>query len=203
MRKGKVLLLSLLALVCLVTLVSVSYARYRYDQTENIVYTTAQPAQVYLGKMTTAANGVPLFDPEASGSWETVGAVSKLEFTVANGTTAKSYAKKDLVFTLHIIGGLGLGSAEAAPITLHIPQAGTEALTIVGTASRILPDSPMYHTYGDGWIYSFLDEEGQELSWELKGDKFSVVALTITVESEVMLDDALLRTVVTGEVISE
>ena len=99
---------------------------------------------------------------------------------------------------MHIIGGLGLGSAEAAPITLHIPQAGTEALTIVGTASRILPDSPMYHTYGDGWIYRFFTADGQEVQLPLTGGKLNYVNLSVTAENSALTDPSLLRLEVTG-----
>ena len=75
---------------------------------------------------------------------------------------------------------------------------GTE---ISATATPITEGTVIYHTYGAGWIYSFQDEEGEELFWELAGGELSFVSLTVTIDDEVLTEDSLLRTLVTGEVI--
>ena len=198
MKKTKLLLLCGLALMLLVSAVGVSYARYRIEQTENIAYTAGAPAQVYLGKMGVSANNKPVFDPDALGAWETVGGEAKLEFAVANGTTTKRYAKEDLTFSVRLTGGLGLGSAEAISVTLHIPQEEGQEQTVAGTAMRILPDSPLFNMYGEGWVYRFLTEDGQEYVLPLEGGKLNYVNLYITADTTAITAPSLLRLVVTG-----
>lgn len=183
--------------------VGVSYARYRYDQTETLTYIAGQPAQVYLGKMTVSANNKPLFDPTAVGAWETVDGISKMEFTVANGTTTKRYTANDIVVSVRVTGGLGMGSAAAAPITLHIPQEEGEELTVVGQAERIMPDSPLFNVYGEGWVYRFLTPEGEELQLPLEGGKLNYVNLYITADPATLADPSLLRLTVSGRALTD
>ena len=209
MEKQKRTLLRLMAVsaallvLTAVGAVGVTYARYRFDQTETIAYSADKPAQVYLGKMGVSANNKPIFDPNAIGAWETGGGTSKLEFAVANGTTTKRYAAKDLAFTVRLTGGLGLGSTAAAPITLHIPQTNGEEVTVVGQPERILPDSPLFNMYGEGWIYYFLTPEGQEWQLPLEGGKLNYVNLYITADTAAITDPSLLRLTVSGRALTE
>ena len=49
-------------------------------------------------------------------------------------------------------------------------------------AEPILEGTSRYEKFGPGVIYSFFDEKGAELSWQLQEDTLSVLTAELTVE---------------------
>ena len=190
--------LVLLLLLCtgiLVMSTGTAYARYRSQRDADITFEVGVPEQICLG--TPGKNNT--FSPEEP-QWKTVEGITRMYLAVANGTSDTDFAAGNQRIYLRFLGSVGLWTGEsAAKISLLQPD-GT---LIPAKAAPIAEGTALYHAYGAGWIYSFQDEEGEELFWELPGGELSFVSLTVTIEDEALTTDSLLRTLVTGEVIGE
>lgn len=196
MRMGLAILLVLLSLTAAV---GVSLARYRAEHSQSLYFTLQKPGQIYLGTMaTTDEPNILAFDHRAVGSWKPVDSSLQLELTVANGTSPQDYSREDQRFSVQLVGGLGVwDGTEVAEVTLRVPNA-QQYDEFQGTAARIQPGSPLYQTYGDGWVYSFLNEEAEELTWLLEGNRFSRVDMTVILEGSDLTQPSLLQPVITG-----
>lgn len=172
-----------------------AYARYRTELREDVTFEVRQPEQICLGTV----DDKNAFSTEAP-AWKTVGDVTQMQLALANGTSDTECSWMDQKAFVCLVSGPGLwDGASAAKITLTQPDGST----IQAKATVIAEDTPLYHTYGAGWVYRFYDAEGEELSWELDGGKLSFVSLTVTVEAEQILTDTLLRILVTGQLSEE
>lgn len=197
-------LVFVLMILCLMTAVGSSFARYQTNQSESLLLTARNPVQVYLGTtVTDAETGETVFDSQAVGSWETTIDSSRLAFTVANGTSTQAYTQQDQRFSVRLVGSLGIWDGSVTvDVTLRIPkeaeQTDPQFDEIQGTGTRIQPETPLYRTYGDGWVFSFLDEDGEEMTWLLEGETFSSVDMTVILEGTELTDPSLLQPVITG-----
>lgn len=191
-------LVLLLAATCLLGAVGVSLARYRADQQETLLFQVRQPGQVHLGvRATPDEAGIPGFNSQGVSSWKWSNGEAKLDFTVANGASQEDASGEDQYFTVQLVGSLGIGSgAETVAVTLELSSEETEIYQ--GTASRIQPGTPLYRTYGDGWVFSFLDQAGKDHTWTLEGGRFSAVDLTVTLKGKELAETSLLQPVITG-----
>ena len=63
----------------------------------------------------------------------------------------------------------------------------------------INPESPLYDIFGDGWVFSFRNEDGTERSWTLEGGKESVLEMTLTLEGAALTDPSLLQLQITAD----
>ena len=203
-------LAAVLVLLCLIGTVGVSYARDRVDWNEGIFYTPQQPAQVYLGQMVAQENGQILFDSQAVSSWTAVGKKQRLSFSVANGTSAENFAPMDQQVQLRLVGSLGIWDGQqTVNVTMYVPREAKPGEippqydTFTGQANRIQPGSPLYKTFGDGWVFTFLNEEGEEASWFLEGETLSLVHMSIMIEGVELTDPSLFQLTVTGQYVPE
>lgn len=203
-------LAAVMALLCLIGAVGVSYARYRVDWNEGIFYTPRQPAQVYLGQMVTREDGQIQFDSQAVSSWVAVDNKQRLTFSVANGTSAEDFAQLDQQVQLRLVGSLGIWDGQqTVNVTMYVPREAKpgeippQLDTFTAQANRILPDSPLYKTFGDGWVFTFLDEAGEEASWLLEGETLSLVHMSIMIEGVELTDPSLFQLTVTGQYVPE
>lgn len=64
---------------------------------------------------------------------------------------------------------------------------------------RIPENSALYHSFGDGWVFRFLDDEGQELTWTLEEGKLSCVELNITINGDVLAGTSLFQLQIVAE----
>ena len=72
-------------------------------------------------------------------------------------------------------------------------------LSYTAQAEPVLRDSTLYLRYGPGWILRFYNSEGEELSWLMKGNIPTKVALTLNVEAtEETPQPALLQIILSG-----
>lgn len=190
--------LALLLILCagvLVMSTGTAYARYRSQKDADITFEVRAPEQICLG--TPGKNNT--FRTEEP-QWKTVEGITRMDLAVANGTSKENFAIHDQKISLCFLGSAGLWNGESAA---KISLVGKDGTLIPATATPIAEGTTLYHSFGAGWIYSFRDEDGVELSWELPGGELSFVSLTVTIEDEALITDSLLRTLVTGEVIDE
>lgn len=198
-------LAAVLIVLGLMGAVGVSYARYRINRSESIFYTPRQPEQIYLGQMIDQDNGKTVFDPQKVGSWETVEGKSQLTFAVANGTSGKSYTQQDQQVQIRLVGSLGIWDGEkTVNVLLRAPRKAKPDETepqfdeIRGKATRILKDSPMFSVFGEGWVFTFPDEDGKEMTWLLEGGSLSTISCQILIDGIELTDPSLLQLTVTG-----
>lgn len=198
-------LAAVLIVLGLMGAVGVSYARYRINRSESIFYTPRQPEQIYLGQMIDQDNGKAVFDPQKVGSWEAVEGKSQLTFAVANGTSGKSYTQQDQQVQIRLVGSLGIWDGEkTVNVLLRAPRKAKPDETepqfdeIRGKATRILKDSPMFSVFGEGWVFTFPDEDGKEMTWLLEGGSLSTISCQILIDGIELTDPSLLQLTVTG-----
>lgn len=219
-NKTSRLLLGLAAVLimgCLVMAVGPAQARYRVENKDTIELQARALEPVYLGRMVKAAEDTDdkVFDYTHQGVWQSVDGTTRLEFAVANGKIAKSvnaqtnkvtstevYAKEDQRVWIQLIGDLNVWNGKDA-FSLKLKSPSRTKLgafeEFTAKAERIDPDSQIYKTFGDGWIFTFQDEAGQALSWKLEGGKLSVVELELIMEGKVPENLGLLKLQVTGD----
>lgn len=201
-------LTALLVISCLVVSTGMAWARYRTEETESIYFKAREPVSVYLGKVEygegNAAEGK--FVQTNEGSWElNEGGQLQLRFAVANGTSEAAFEERNQEVYVRIVGSLGIQTvADNISLKLTYPnEENPDTLNVVkATAVRIDPNSTLYSTYGDGWVFTFR-EEGEELTWTLEGGELSYIEMDLTVEGGTMADTSLLQLQIASRYIKE
>lgn len=203
--------------------VGTSFARYRAEREETIAFQARAMESIYLGRMeypkqdsgdgetdetVEAADQEQelVFVPNAENGWSTVNDQTTLEFAVANGISEEEFAQEDLQVHIRLVGSLGVWDGEdAVEIKLYVPneEKPDELDEITAKAVRIGPESPLYSAFGDGWVFSFLDEEGEELALVLEGGKQSVIELKLEMENTNFALTSLLQLQVTGTFVQD
>lgn len=201
-------LTALLVISCLVVSTGMAWARYRTEETESIYFKAREPVSVYLGKVEygegNAAEGE--FVQTNEGSWElNEDGQLQLRFAVANGTSEAAFEERNQEVYVRIVGSLGIQTV-ADTISLKLTYPNEEKPdtpnVVKATAVRIDPNSTLYSTYGDGWVFTFR-EEGEELTWTLEGGELSYIEMDLTVEGGTMADTSLLQLQIASRYIKE
>ncbi|MBQ8789670.1 MAG: hypothetical protein IJZ58_09225 [Oscillospiraceae bacterium] len=177
-------LLCLALLLCMAALViatGTTYARYRTDAEAEILFEVKTPSQIVIGTVLTDAEGNEEFDPSGILKWKTEGNTATLEIAVSNGSSGNGV--KDQEIKLRLIGGLGLSVGEGtAEVTLKITEDGSEKI-FYAEAEKILENTALHFEHGDGWVFTFFEENGKEFSRILEGGKSSYIKMSIIVDT--------------------
>lgn len=177
-------LLCLALLLCMAALViatGTTYARYRTDAEAEILFEVKTPSQIVIGTVLTDAEGNEEFDPNGILGWKTEGNTATLEIAVSNGSSGNGV--KDQEIKLRLIGGLGLSVGEGtAEVTLKITEDGSEKI-FYAEAEKILENTALHFEHGDGWVFTFFEENGKEFSRILEGGKSSYIKMSIIVDT--------------------
>ena len=70
-------------------------------------------------------------------------------------------------------------------------------------AARIVSGSALHTTFGEGWIFRFEDDDGQELFWDLKGGELSCIEMALILEDGTLTDASLLQLQIASRYIKE
>jgi len=191
--------LGLVLLLCSAALVlstGTAFARYRSELEKGVTFEVREMEQIHLGSTTNDEAGNLVFST-ASPKWIKGQENVQMDLAVANGTAPQEheYSQRDQQICLQLIGSVGLWDGEDAAKIVLTQKDGQ---TFQATATPITKDTALYHTHGAGWIYTFQDAEGEELSWTLHGGELSFVCLTITVKDTELTTDVLLIPQVIG-----
>ena len=177
-------LLCLALLLCMAALViatGTTYARYRTDAEAEILFEVKTPSQIVIGTVLTDAEGNEEFDPNGILGWKTEGNTATLEIAVSNGSSGNSVKDQEIRFRL--IGGLGFSVGEGtAEVTLKITEDGSEKI-FYSEAEKILENTALHFEHGDGWVFTFFEENGKEFSRILEGGKSSYIKMSIIVDT--------------------
>lgn len=167
-----------------------AWARYRYRESTDMYFAQKSPSRVYLW------GGV-----KADGSFSalpanlTVGEVPReISFFITNGENARVYAGYTQQAQVRLLCSLGLGDSGNLTAELLVDE---KVYTAV--AYPISPASPIYASMGDGWVYCFVDEAGNELRWELEGGKLSTREMKLNVRAVPGVESGVLRLMVSAE----
>lgn len=202
-------LAALLLLGCVIGTVGSSFARYRSQVEGDIRFQARSPEEVFLG---TLSEDGTVFLPSSSASWVTENGQSVMRFAVANGNSEENYAQTDMQAAIRLVGSLGVCQTEEdLTVTLAVPRAAeaatadlsgedavaaqtetdpTELLepaameydVFQATAQRITQQSPLYTSFGEGWVFFFLDDDKNEVTWLLKGGEHAVTEMILTID---------------------
>lgn len=161
-------------------IVGVAWGRFRSDIQGDQKYTPRVPSQVYLWGEKTDDGFAQLPD-----TWKVDGGSYEVPFTVTNGIYGTGeqedlFAQKDMDIFLRIAVTEGIQDGENFSAQLRLKdETGT---FYQATAQRIEEDSQLHSTFGDGWIYVFRNNSGQEPSFTLKGGQVSCLEATLIYE---------------------
>ena len=181
-------LTAILLLGCVCLLIGTAWARYRYRQITDVAFAPKTAAQVYMfGEKN--ANG---FAPMADTLTETENG-QVLDFVVTNGESKTQFSHEDQYACVRLYVSLSLGNGENLAATLTV-----DSKQYTAVARQLDGDSAVCQTFGEGWIYCFMDENGKELRWFLEGEKLSALDMSLLVDADTGLDSSLLRLMVTG-----
>lgn len=225
------LALSVLLCVGILTMATgTAFARYRAERNKDISFRARVPEQVHLGVVTlvpeetksqdetqviqptqpTTETEVPklveVFVPQSKLFWKTEEGVTHLTFAISNGISSEDRSARDQVVKLQMLGSLGLWNGTEVPdlkLRFLSPEDGQTEIEVTAKAAPFAEGSALKHTYGAGWLYTFLDEEGEEVSWELSGGELSFVKLTVILEGEMSETENLLQPYVVAEILQE
>lgn len=78
-------------------------------------------------------------------------------------------------------------------------QTAATTVTIRAKAISIKEGSPLYNTMGEGWVFVFADEQGEELVWTLEGGKQSFIPFTIQAAGMNITETSLMQLQIIGE----
>lgn len=181
---------AILLLGCAILLVGATFARYQTSSTSGLSYQAKEYASVYLWSD---------FGVSQQSTWQaesgTDGGLS-LEFCISNGTDSGDCAEDDQQVTVRLAATLGIRSEED---TVEVALQTEDGKTCLGTARQIMENTPLYASFGPGWLYTFQDEEGEELSWTLKGGALSIQSMKLSVQGVDVKDTSMLQLQVSGD----
>ncbi len=207
--------LALVMLLCiglLTVATGTTLARYQAEREKELVFRVRPPEQIHLGtvQIVEEESDPPttkeIFEPAAKLAWVTEKNVTQLKFAVANGVSNTDHSARNQKVHLRMIASVGVWNGEQTPVltlTLPLEEGETEPKTVTATVEPLAEGTALYHTHGQGWLYTFLDEKQEELSWELNGGELSFLSFTVTVDEAVPDDLSLLQPYVVAEVIPE
>lgn len=88
---------------------------------------------------------------------------------------------------------------ESATEPVAAEAAAPATVTIRAKAISIKEGSPLYNSFGGGWVFVFEDTLGKELVWTLEGGKQSFIPFTIQAAGMNITDASLLQLQIIGE----
>lgn len=177
---------AVLMLASVSILVGTTLARYRYRETTDMLFAPKAAPQVYLFADAAFAPLPETFIEGAEGK--------TLTFVVSNGESAKDFAAEDQFALVRLYGSLGLGAGENLTAVLTV-----DGIQYTAVPRKVDVDSPIHKSFGEGWVYCFMDSSGNELRWLLAGGQHSSEEMQLTVNTQAGLDTSLLRLMVTSQ----
>lgn len=179
-------LCAVLMVFCLIIATGTTFARYRLEQALPMDLEARPLDQVYLGQWSIdEETEKPVFITDQQNPWQTVDGVTRLEFTVSNGLTEKSFAREELRVYVRVVGTLDIRDGGNGPVLkLLVPsqEEGEDPQEYIGKPERIPQGTQLHHTFGEGWIFRFCDEEGQEIFQTLEGGALNWMDLKLVME---------------------
>lgn len=184
------LLVTLTLSLCLILSVGTALARYRYRETTELQFAQKNASKVYLwGGIRTDGSFFSMPADLTNGANG-----QEIAFLISNGESAKKFSPYTQQAQVRLLCSLGLGDSNNLNTQLIV---GEETYT--AKAMPIDKGSPIYASFGEGWAYCFLDENGNELRWELIGGQLSHRQMRIKISAAPGAEPSALRLMVSAE----
>lgn len=163
----------MLMLGCLTAAAGLTFARYQADEKEGLIFQPNQSAQVCLGHM--EENSFV----HAQNEWISSDGQLQLAFAISNGPSEAEFAPVHQTVCLRVVASLGAWNEEMSePLRLTVGEQ-----TYAAVAQRIAEGTALYTQFGDGWVFRFQDEDGNEPQWELPGEQFSCIPMFLYMDA--------------------
>lgn len=189
----------ILLMTCLFLAVGTAWARYQTNMDpESIHYVPKSPSSVYLLKSITEAGTVTSFNTFEN-TWVTSDGQSTLDFYISNSEDGTVPDESQRV-TIRLIASSGVKITANTALQLYLP---TRNELWQGTAQPIAEETPLYTTFGPGWVFLFRDEDGRELNWTLEGGTLSYFAAQLTLQNAEVEETSILQLQVSGEMFTD
>ena len=174
-RKNGISRLPLLAvcavLIALIVTVGVTYARYQEVRDQRISFSGAGVDGIYIRSADGSYTSPDTWKKDASdGSWQ-------LEFLLSNSESADKVAKRTQTAYVRVISG----TADITSNTVIELICGEERYTAV--PERIDTESVIGQRFGDGRLYRFFNQSGEEVTWMLVGGRSSDLMMKLRVKN--------------------
>lgn len=202
-------LAGILAAGCMMLSVGTAYARYRVDREKWITFAPETAAQAAIGTM---EDGI--YDPNGTIGWQEVlltegegsEAVTRrayrLELALSNYRDLDGYDKEDMQVRIRLVGSQDVWKSETGGtvvLTDGTLKADGTPRELTAQITPIQEGTRLYYDFGMGWEFRFLDDSGQEVTWNLKGGELSCVPLQITIDASALSGTSLLQLQVQAE----
>ncbi len=193
----KILLLLLIA--CIVLAVGVTYGRYQSSIAAASFNVTAVPADSFgvFGGVLNGENAESSWSALDSG-WYLTDDGAKLQFFVTNGDSIQKFSQRDRTYSIKIVSST---ADDPLNVTLSYIDDKGNTMELPANPERIKEGSSLYDSYGEGWVYSFLDMSSNEVEFLLEGAKFSYRNFTLNVSGA--SDPSLINLIVTGNLVAK
>lgn len=184
---------------CLLLTVGMAFARYREEAAGETGIRIKKPAQVYLWSGS---------DPEAeyvpgAAVWTEREGNQEMMFLVTNTDDSDEIPAYSQEFRLRLIGSLDMWSEDTQAVLRLTYNQGEQAETVIATARPISKDTKLYAEYGEGWLFTFENNNEQELTWKLDGKKRSTMVMQLVLENSALEDPGLLTVQVLGDMVQD
>ncbi len=163
------LLVMLCVIGALILTVGFSQARFRENWTENLPFQPEGEENLVLNQ---------------DSNWVEDQGTRKLTFSLENTDTEVSGGK------IYVLVSKGVEDPDKLDISLT-----AQGRRYTAQAQAIVPGSVLHKSFGDGWVYRFLDDQGQEKTWTLQPTDQQTFQLTVE-NSEEIYYHSLIRLVV-------
>ena len=111
---------------------------------------------------------------------------SAMAFEISNGISEEEYCSYSQIATISLFATVGLENPENFKVILKDGELNFEAVCM-----EVTEGSKLYSAYGPGWVYRFYNKAGEELKWQLVGERLSSRQMMIVIEGSSELPTAL------------
>lgn len=189
-RKLYMLLGVILVIGCLVATIGITFARYRTQWNSHMGFQVERVGRVQLGTVQDAAFTT------TPATWTETDGIRQLTFAVSNGLSISDHADIGQNVRLQLVASLGAWQADSKEIiTLTVGDK-----TYTATASPIPEGSTLHTKFGDGWVFRFVDADGNEYTGQLSGATFQYIPMELSMNSQAISDTSLLQLQVSAEI---
>lgn len=165
--RHQLILAAILILVCVLLLVTATWARYRDDEVNYLGYAAKSPDSISVWA-------------DGNSGWLFYDDSGYLSFHVSNDANGADYAADNQEVSIRLLASLSIAELEGESIELSVDD-GTDVTTCTAVSIPITEGTELYKTFGAGRVYIFQDGEGKELSWTLEGGKLSTLSAQLEI----------------------
>lgn len=192
-------LVAILLTTCLFLAVGTAWARYQTNMDpESIHYVPKTSSSVYLLKSITQDGSQTSFHTFEN-TWVTSDGQSTLDFYISNSEDGTVPGESQRV-TIRLITSNGVKITANTALQLYLP---TKNELWQGTAQPIAEETPLYMTFGPGWVFVFRDDDGKELNWTLEGGALSCFPAQLILQNAEIQETSILQLQVSGEMFTD